>query len=184
MSIKRQFYHVYEAYPSRIPHVEGVRDLAVHWAKKNGLNVPGLEAAAYYHDLTKYEPRRYHEAIFEAHGHPDWKALPEFVMHGYSASLLAEKAGLAGPIIQAIKHHTTGRPAMTMEEKVLMLADKVEPSRPYPEAPLLRAQADEDFEAAFLAMLAYLYLYDQRHDRVNAHSLKTYAYYIPERMAE
>lgn len=184
MTIKERFYQVYEAFPERIPHVEGVRDLAVHWAAQKGLDARGMEAAAYYHDLTKYEPRAFHLEVFDAHQKPAYKTLPEFMMHGYSASLLAEDAGLAKPLVNAIQFHTTGRANMGLEEKILMLADKIEPSRPYNEAAQLRTIADDDFEQAFLRMLAYLYEYDSTHDRLNAYSLETYTYYLKERMAE
>ena len=184
MTIKERFYAVYEAYPKRIPHVEGVREWAVRLATQNGVDAAGLEAAAYYHDLTKYEPRAYHVELFHAHGHPEWERLPEFMMHGYSASLIAQTDGLSEALVQAIRHHTTGQEAMTPEEKILMLADKIEPTRPYADAQILREEADQDLDAAFTSMLAYLYTYDQTHGRLNAYNLKTYRYYIPERMAE
>lgn len=184
MTIKERFYHVYQAIPDRIPHVEGVKDLAVHWAQHMGLDPSGLEAAAYYHDLTKYEPRAFHIDVFETHHRLPWKALPEFMMHGYSASLMAQADGLSAPLVNAIKYHTTGRAKMRLEEKILMLADKVEPSRPYPEAAPIRTLAETDFETAFRRMLAHLYAYDIKHDRLNPYSLETYTYYLKERMAE
>ena len=184
MTIKDRFYAVYAAYPHRIPHVEGVREWAVKLATLNGVDAEGLDAAAYYHDLTKYEPKAYHVALFRDHGHPEWEHLPEFMMHGYSASLIALNDGLSAALVQAIRHHTTGQEAMTPEEKILMLADKIEPTRPYAEAKTLRAEAVNHLDVAFTSMLTYLYTYDQTHGRLNAYNLKTYRYYIPERMAE
>ncbi len=184
MTIKERFYKVYQAIPERIPHVEGVRDLAMHWARLKGLDPAGLEAAAYYHDLTKYDPLAFHFDVFDAHQKANWKSLPEFMMHGYSASLLAEDDGLSKSLVDAIKYHTTGRAQMSLEEKILMLADKIEPSRPYEEAAQLRSIAETDFEKAFRLMLAHLYEYDIEHDRLNAYSLETYTHYLKERMAE
>lgn len=184
MTIKTRFYHVYQAIPERIPHVEGVRDLAMHWAKQKGLDVPGMEAAAYYHDLTKFEPVSFHLDVFEAHQKPAFKHLPEFMMHGYSASLLAQDDGLSDSLVNAIRYHTTGRAAMQMEEKILMLADKIEPSRPYEEAAQLRQVAQTNLDQAFIQMLAHLYQYDQIHHRLNEYSLATYTYYLKERKAE
>lgn len=184
MTIQERFYDVYTAFPGRIPHVEGVKTWSEFLAEKNGVDPDQMAQAAYLHDLTKYESDGWHLALFDKSGVPAWKALPPFMYHGYSASLIAAEYGLDQVFIDAVKHHTTGRANMQTAEKILMLADKIEPSRPYPEAATLRDLATHDLEAAFKAMLHHLYGFDQTHGRLNAYNYETYAFYIPERVAE
>lgn len=56
-------------------------------------------------------------------------------------------------ILSAITHHTMGRENMTMLEKIIFLADLIEPSRAYEDVRKIRDIAYTDFEKAML--LAY-----------------------------
>ena len=54
-------------------------------------------------------------------------------------------------ILSAIRYHTTGREEMTPLEKILYLADKLEPARDYSDLAELRALALKDLDAAAAA---------------------------------
>ena len=56
-------------------------------------------------------------------------------------------------ILDAISYHTTGRAHMTLLDKVLYLADAIEPAREYPKVEELRKLAKVDLDAACLASL-------------------------------
>jgi predicted HD superfamily hydrolase involved in NAD metabolism len=54
-------------------------------------------------------------------------------------------------IISAVKFHTTGKENMTMLEKVIFLADVMEPSRSFPGVDYIRQLVTENLDEAVLA---------------------------------
>ena len=52
-------------------------------------------------------------------------------------------------VLNAIKWHTTGRPNMSLLEKIIYTADLLEPGRKFPGVDLLRKAVDDDFESGF-----------------------------------
>ena len=82
----------------------------------------------------------------------------------YSGDLFTEKKLLHSPagavfardefgiedkeILDAICYHTTGRGDMTLLEKIVYLADKIEPSRNYTDLTPIRSAAEKDLESA------------------------------------
>lgn len=182
--IKALFYRVYQAYEARIPHVEGVVELAVALAKRQAVDHRQMAAAAYLHDLTKYESDDWHVAFFHEKNHPEYADIAPFMYHGYSASLIGQDFPINPRFLDAVKHHTTGRPQMTQEEKILMLADKVEKNRPFKEAQQIREKSLVQFDEAFIDMLDHLYVFDQMENRLTEYNLATYKYYFPERTFE
>ena len=55
---------------------------------------------------------------------------------------------MTGDVYDAIRWHTTGKPDMTLLEKVIYLADYIEPTRDFEGVEPLRALAYEDIDAA------------------------------------
>lgn len=93
-----------------------------------------LRLAALYHDLTKEKSIEEQEALAANFGvvfSSEDLASPA-VLHGITASLVAEQEGLLSPeAVAAIRYHTTGRKEMTLPEKILYFADYIEETRPY-----------------------------------------------------
>ena len=56
-------------------------------------------------------------------------------------------------ILNAIRYHTTGRANMTLLEKIIYIADKIEPDRCYEGVEQLRKFAYEDIDIALLKIL-------------------------------
>lgn len=56
-------------------------------------------------------------------------------------------------IISAVRFHTTGKEDMTLLEKIVFLADVVEPSRSFPGVEYIRQLAMDDIDGAVLAAL-------------------------------
>lgn len=81
------------------------------------------------------------------------------VLHQF---LGAEKAkrdfGIDDEILEAVRCHTTAKPAMTVFEKLVYTADSTSCDRGYDPIPVIRAIADEDFEKGFLSVLEYTYM--------------------------
>ncbi len=132
--------------PKRMRHVLGVEKEAAELA---GLLLPGagaeplLRAAALLHDVTKELSVAEHVALLESAGitpSPIELAAPK-TLHAISAPVLIgrEYPGFADPdLLSAVRWHTTGRAGMTLPEKIIYLADYIEPTRTWPDCVKLR----------------------------------------------
>ncbi len=128
----------------RLNHVAGVVALSLIYAKKLKLDEKKVETASLLHDIAKYlNPQDFTEIL------P--KNCPKEVAHQYIGEYIArtQLKVTDGEILNAIKYHTTGRPNMTTFEKVIYLADLLEPSRKFSGVQELRKAVDEDFEKGF-----------------------------------
>ena len=77
-------------------------------------------------------------------------------------------------IINAIRHHTTGRENMSTLEKIIYIADKIEPTRHYEGVDELRKIAYEDLDAAIILSLENTIEYIKNMDMVlDCQSLNT-----------
>lgn len=109
-----------------------------------------------------------------------------FLLHAKVGSFLAmERYGVRNKdIINAILNHTTGRPGMTMLEKIIYIADYIEPCRKEaPNLPQIRKLAFRDLDRALLCVLedTLQYLETIQGD-IDPMTRKTYEYY-KEKMA-
>ena len=85
----------------------------------------------------------------------EYKALP--VLHAkYGAWLAEHKYGIDdAEVLSAIRCHTTGKPEMSVLDKILYIADYIEPRRYKAEnLPVIRRLAYEDLDKTMYAILA------------------------------
>ena len=113
-----------------------------------------LRAAALLHDITKERSTEEHIAICEGAG------LHVSIAERKSPKMFHAKTGalvipqkypqFATPdVIEAVRHHTTGRANMSIEEKIIYLADYIDMSRTFEDCVKLRRFFfDFDFENA------------------------------------
>lgn len=132
----------YKDKPERLKHILGVAETAVMLAGIYGVNPNDAYIAAIFHDYTKYDSIIYHQQII---GHKDlnkYKDYPQ-VYHAISASILLKtKYNIDNKaIIDAVRYHVWGRKKMTILEKIILISDKIEPSRNYPIVEKLRNTA-------------------------------------------
>jgi predicted HD superfamily hydrolase involved in NAD metabolism len=67
------------------------------------------------------------------------------------ADMLEESYGIKDPDIkQAIRFHTVGGAGMSKLDKIIYLADMIEPGRDFPELAILRRLAEENLDQAML----------------------------------
>ena len=64
------------------------------------------------------------------------------------AAVAKDMFGVSDAVYQAIRWHTTGKPDMTMLEKIIYLADYIEPNRDFPGLERLRELSYENIDAA------------------------------------
>lgn len=83
-------------------------------------------------------------------------------------------------IASAVRYHTTGRPDMTLLEKIIFIADYLEPHRNDAEdLPIVRRQVFEDIDFALRTILKDTLEYLKGSDKViDPMTTQTYEYYI------
>ncbi|ARW46272.1 Nicotinate-nucleotide adenylyltransferase (plasmid) [Bacillus licheniformis] len=70
------------------------------------------------------------------------------------AALVKTEVGITDEdILSAIRFHTSGRPNMTLLEKVVYVADYIEPGRRFPGVEEVRTLAEEDLDSALIQAL-------------------------------
>lgn len=137
--------------PNRVAHVLGCRDTAVELARRWGADETDAARAGLLHDITKALDGPLQLTLCAAYG----KILSEFskkypkTLHALTGSLVAERIfGENENVVSAICHHTTGRANMTLLEKIVYVADYMEPNRTIPGVDKLRQLAFADLDGA------------------------------------
>ena len=76
--------------------------------------------------------------------------------HGkIAAEIIKRDYGITdSDIINAVSYHTTGRPNMSLLEKIIYIADAVEPNRNYPGVDKIRKIVKKDLDEACLTSLS------------------------------
>lgn len=136
-------------------HTEGVRKLAVEMAEQYGADPEKAEAAALYHDMYRGTPVEELDRLIDETGLPERYKGSANLAHGkLAAVMMKEKFGVTDQdMINAVSFHTTGRAGMSQLEKVVFLADAIEPNRDYPGVDRLREIAKKDLDKACLECL-------------------------------
>lgn len=143
--------------PKRIPHVMGCEEEAVRLAKRWGADPEQAAEAAILHDCTKKEPLETQLALCARYGvKPDaLEQVSEKLLHSKTGAAIAEHVfGCCPEVVEAIRWHTTGKADMTLLEKIIYMADYVEPNRDFDGVEPLRKLAYEDLDKAMELGLA------------------------------
>ena len=137
--------------PNRVNHVLGCRDTAARLARIWGVNEVDAARAGMLHDVTKAIDGPLQLTLCREYG----KVLSDFskrypkTLHALTGSLVARRIfGENDAVVSAIECHTTGKGNMNMLEKILYVADYMEPNRDFPGVDKLRYYADTDMDAA------------------------------------
>lgn len=143
---------IFKDNPSRLKHIIGVKDTALKLAQTYpDVDKDKLTIAAYLHDITKSKSQSYHKTMITKHFSLELlDAYSPPLYHAFSAAAYAKEVyGIEdASILDAIKHHTVGRPAMPILEKILFISDYIEPNRPYKACKEVRDIAFKDIDLA------------------------------------
>lgn len=137
----------------RIPHVLGTEQTAIRLAERYGADVQKARVAAILHDCTKKLGLAEQLALCERfHVQLDEMERQEVkLLHAKTGAALAREIfGVDEEIEKAIWYHTTGHANMSLLEKVVYIADYIEPSRDFPGVDKLRKACDEDLDQGVL----------------------------------
>ena len=137
--------------PNRVAHVLGCRDTAVELARHWGADETDAARAGILHDITKAIDGPLQLTLCDAYG----KILSDFskrypkTLHALTGSLVAERIFEENSqVVSAIEWHTTGKADMSLLEKIIYIADYIEPNRTIPGVERLRSLAFTDLDAA------------------------------------
>ncbi len=174
----------------RYEHTLGVEFTAASLAMRYGEDVEKLQMAGLLHDCAKGFSNEEQIEQCEKYDLPisDVERENPGLLHARLGAYLAKKKyHVEDPeILSAIEWHTTGRPEMTMAEKILYVADYIEPGRR--DAPALtgkRIMAFRDLDQALLWILEDTVLYlKERALACDPMTEKTYEYYASRVKAE
>ena len=136
---------------NRINHVLGCRDTAVELAKRWGANETDAARAGILHDITKALDGPLQLTLCEEYGTilSDFSRRYPKTLHALTGALVAERIfGENEAVVAAIRHHTTGRANMSLLEKIIYVADYMEPNRAFPGVEKLRELAFSDIDGA------------------------------------
>ncbi|MET3727719.1 putative HD superfamily hydrolase involved in NAD metabolism [Fictibacillus halophilus] len=137
----------------RFIHTLGVEETSLALAKKYGVDQKKAETAAIFHDYAKFRPKEEMREIVRSKGlSQDLLFYGNEVLHAPVGAYLVEReVGITDEdILSAIYYHTTGNGAMTTLEKVIFLADYIEPNRQFPGVESVREMAENDLDQACL----------------------------------
>lgn len=162
----------------RYVHTLGVAETAVILAKLYGVNEKQSELAAIFHDYAKFRPKDEMKGIIRSQGmKKDLLKYNAELWHApVGAYLVEQEAGIKDPeILNAIRFHTTGRAGMTMLEKVVYLADYIEPGRQFPGVEEVRELAKTNLNKALIKAIQNTILNLMKKDRpVYPETFQTY----------
>ena len=137
----------------RIAHVAGCESEAIELARRWGEDPETAAEAGILHDITKRLSHEEQLNLCEKYAiicDSAERVTPKLLHAKTGAAVARERFGVRDPVYEAIRWHTTGKPDMTMLEKIIYLADYIEPTRDFPGVDTLRELAYEDLDRALL----------------------------------
>lgn len=137
--------------PNRIAHVLGCRDTAVELAQRWGADENDAARAALLHDITKALDGPLQLTLCRAYGIilDHFAAHNPKTLHALTGSYVAQRIfGENAAVVNAIASHTTGKANMNVLEKIIYVADYMEPNRNFPGVDELRDLARTDLDKA------------------------------------
>ncbi|MEK5232631.1 bis(5'-nucleosyl)-tetraphosphatase (symmetrical) YqeK [Lysinibacillus sp. FSL K6-0232] len=142
----------------RYIHTIGVMETAIELAQKYGEDVKKAETAAILHDIAKYADIEWMENIVRDQ-HLDARLLGwgSELLHGPVGAYIAQSEfGITDEeLLNAIRFHTTGRAHMSRLEKIIFVADMIEPNRRFDGVDRLRKKAKKNLDKAVSACVRH-----------------------------
>lgn len=135
----------------RWEHVLRVEKTALKLAEFYGENLEKTSIAALTHDIAKERPdEEMRDLIISENLDLDLLTYGNNVWHGpVGANIVQTRYEIMEEdILDAIRHHTVGSPQMCLLEKIIYVADYIEPGRDFPAAEEARRLAFQDLDAA------------------------------------
>ncbi|MFB0920070.1 MAG: nicotinate (nicotinamide) nucleotide adenylyltransferase [Oscillospiraceae bacterium] len=137
----------------RVPHVRGCEQEAARLAEKWGADRYLSAEAGILHDITKKLNGSEQLLLCEEYGiitDVDERTNVKLLHSKTGAAFARDKFGICDEVYSAIWWHTTGHADMTLLEKIIYIADYIEPTRDFEGVDELRRLAYKDIDAALI----------------------------------
>jgi len=136
-------------------HTLGVKDTAIALAKKYGADPLKAEIAALSHDLYRgLKGEDLNKTVRDLGLDEKYLDNPNLAHSKIAAIMLKDKYGVCDrDILDAVSYHTTGRKNMSKLEKIIFLADAIEPGRDYPGVEDIRKAAEKGLDEGCLCSM-------------------------------
>lgn len=147
----------------RAAHVFGCEETAAKLARRWGVDEEKARFAALLHDITKQYSQIEQLKFVQTYDilvDKDFDRFPALAHAVTGAAVARAEYGADDEVANAVRYHTTGRPGMTKLEKILYLADYIEPTRAFAGLEETRRLAYCDLDAAVLRSTADCLLYN------------------------
>lgn len=167
----------------RYEHTLGVEYTCCSLGMRYGIDLEKARMAGLLHDCAKCfsgEELLQTCAQYQLPVSREERAFPELLHAKVGSYLAKEEYGVDDPeILSAILWHTTGHPDMTILEKILYIADYIEPNRNQaPHLDKLRRLAFQDLDACLLGILTDTLSYlKEKGGVIDPATQATYEYY-------
>ena len=167
----------------RFEHTVGVMYTSASLAMRYGANIEKAMTAGLLHDCGKYCSAKEQLKLCEKYKITltDLEHSMPALIHAKLGAYLAENEyGIKDrEVLDAITYHTTGRPEMTMLEKILYIADYIEPMRyKASRLPEIRKLAFEDLDECMYEILKDTLEYlEENPKEIDRTSKEAYIYY-------
>ena len=168
----------------RFKHVLGVEEMAIALAEKYGCSPEKASIAALTHDYAKERPDDEFILVIKRDGYDT--ALLDYgnaIWHGVvGASFVERELGITDEeILHAIRVHTTGAAKMSLLDKIIYVADYIEPGRVYPGVKEARELAliDLDKAVAFETKHTLAHLIEQE-QQIYPKTIETYNRWVAQ----
>ncbi len=139
--------------PKRVAHVLGTERTAAELARQYGVDESEARIAALLHDCTKKleidEQLKLCEQYDIDMDEMERETLK--LQHSRTGAAIARHVfGVSDAVYDAIRYHTTGRPDMTLLEKIIYIADYIEPNRRFDGVEAVREATAQSLDAGIL----------------------------------
>lgn len=148
----------------RFAHTMGVMYTCVSLAMAHGYDLKDAQTAGLLHDCAKCIPNKKKLKMCSQHKIPvtEFEEHHPFLLHAKLGAYLAkEKYGIGNEeILKAITYHTTGCRAMSILDKIVYIADYIEPMRDKaPNLQAVRKLAFQDLDECMYEILKDTLIY-------------------------
>ena len=169
----------------RFKHVLGVEEVAVALAEKYGCSPEKASITALTHDYAKERPDDEFILVIKRDDYdPALLDYSNAIWHGVvGASFVERELGITDEeILHAIRVHTTGAAKMSLLDKIIYVADYIEPGRVFPGVKEARALAwiDLDEAVAFETKQTLAYLIEQE-QQIYPKIIETYNRWVAQK---
>lgn len=181
LEIKKELYKKLKK--DRFEHTIGVMYTAASLAMCYGADVEKAMAAGLLHDCGKYCSIKDQIKLcnkFDIHLNHSELAMPALIHAKLGAFLASYEYDIADEeILNAIRFHTTGRPDMSLLEKIVYISDYIEPNRKeIPGLVEIRSIVFNDLNrAVYLSSGNTIQYLKASNNQIDPMTIKTYEFY-------